>query len=121
MQASGQGLEAGKQLTVPPKAYHQYVAGNEETTVRVTLSPGDADFERLLMIMNGLGEDGGLEKFGQSPVLMAVVMGLSDAHLIGPAKQLLDSVSSKDSEALREELLAKYDNGENLRKLLGTA
>lgn len=64
LQASEQVLEVGKQLTVPPKAYHQYITGNQDTTVRVTLSPGDADFERLLMIMNGLGEDGRLEAFG---------------------------------------------------------
>lgn len=106
---------------MPPKAYHQYISGDGETTLRVTLSPGDADFERLLMIMSGLGEHGELEKISQNPAFVAVVMGLSDAHLIGPAKQMLDSVSSKDRDALREELLAKYDKEENLRKLLGKA
>lgn len=106
---------------MPPRAYHNYVAGNEDTTVRVTLNPGNADFERLLKIMNGLGEDGELEKFGESPLLMAVVMGLSDAHLIGPAKGMLDGVNTEKAgeiAALRERLLAEYDTEESLRKLL---
>jgi hypothetical protein len=58
---------------------------------------------------------------GDSLVLMAVVMDLSDAHLIGPAKEMLDGVrrDHKDEiEALRSELLKTYDTEEALHGLL---
>jgi hypothetical protein len=121
LEASAQELEVGKKVTVAPKRYHQYKVGSEEAVLRVIVTPGDADFERLLKIMNGFDEDGGLKKMGDSVVLMAVIMGLSDAHLIGPAKDMLAGVNNERKDevnALREELLAKYDTEEALLGLL---
>lgn len=122
LEASAQALEAGRQAVIEPRRFHKYVAGaDEQTVVRVILTPGDADFERLLKIMNGLDADGELAKMGDSVTLMAVVMGLSDAHLIGPAKDMLDGVRAEkrdEIEALRAKLLAKYDTEEALQGLL---
>lgn len=73
------------------------------------------------MILNGLAEDGEIVSLTDSDVLMAVILGLSDAHLIGPAKDVLDRVNQdkrEEVEALRNRLLAKYDNDESLKKLL---
>ncbi len=103
LEASAQDLEMGKPVTVDPGRFHKYKVGGEEagegeggapkqTVLRVIVTPGDADFERLLKIMNGLDSDGELKKMGDSVVLMAVIMGLSDAHLTGPAKEMLDGV-----------------------------
>ena len=123
LQGSAQALKPRDPVTVTPGIYHQYVAGPEPTTtLRVILTPGDADFERLLMILDGLARDGELESYGNSLTMMAVVMGLSDAHVVGPAGTMLDGVKKEqgaDIEALREKLLAKYDNEESLRNLLG--
>lgn len=44
-----------------------------DTVLRVVIAPGDADFERVLMIQNGLAEDGELESMGDSVLLMAVI------------------------------------------------
>lgn len=58
-----------------PGVYHKYVVGDADTVLRVVIAPGDADFERLLMILNGLAEDGELDSMGDSVLLMAVVSG----------------------------------------------
>ncbi|KAM3083241.1 hypothetical protein ACMFMG_003900 [Clarireedia jacksonii] len=119
--ASAQELQVGKKVTVAPNRYHQYKVGSEDAVLRVIVTPGDADFERLLKIMNHFDDDEGLKKMGDSVVLMAVIMGLSDAHLIGPAKDMLAGVNKEkidEVNALREELLAKYDTEEALQDLL---
>ncbi|KAF4989025.1 hypothetical protein FGRMN_9397 [Fusarium graminum] len=122
LESSAQSLEVGKPETMQPNMYHKYkVDGEGSAVLRVILEPGDADFERLLKIMNGLDADGRLAKMGDSLVLMAVVMELSDAHLIGPAKEMLDGVrrDKKDEiEALRAELLHSYDTEDALQGLL---
>ncbi|KAF5708104.1 cupin 2 conserved barrel domain-containing protein [Fusarium mundagurra] len=122
LEASAQPLEVGKPQTVTPNLFHKYlVNGDEGAVLRAILEPGDADFERLLKIMNGLDADGKLAKMGDSLVLMAVVMELSDAHLIGPAKGILDGVrrDKKDEiEKLKAELLKAYDTEEALQRLL---
>ncbi|KAL7756991.1 hypothetical protein ACKLNR_013984 [Fusarium oxysporum f. sp. zingiberi] len=122
LEASAQPLEVGKPQTVTPNLFHKYlVNGDGGAVLRVILEPGDADFERLLKIMNGLDADGKLTKMGDSLVLMAVVMELSDAHLIGPVKGMLDGVrrDQKDEiEKLKAELLKAYDTEKELQGLL---
>ncbi|KAM0554012.1 hypothetical protein ACHAPJ_007087 [Fusarium lateritium] len=123
LESSASLLQVGKRVTVTPRDYHKYKVSDEgEAVLRVILEPGDADFERLLKIMNGLAADNKLEQMGDSLVLMAVVMELSDAHLIGPAKEMLDGVRRDKSDeiaALRTELLAAYDTEDGLQGLLG--
>ncbi|KAF4440223.1 hypothetical protein F53441_12365 [Fusarium austroafricanum] len=122
LESSAEPLEVGKPQTVEPNLFHKYLVSDDGGAVlRVILEPGDADFERLLKIMNGLDADSKLEKMGDSLVLMAVVMELSDAHLIGPAKDMLEGVrrDKKDEiAALRSELLKAYDTEEALQGLL---
>lgn len=120
--ASSKTLRAGDKATVQPGQYHKYVAGpDEELVLRVVVEPGYPNFERLLMILNGLADDDRLDGMGDSVTLMAVTMDLGNAHVIGPAKGLLDSVYENQREEvaeLKEQLLAKYDNEESLKKLL---
>lgn len=77
LERSAQALRPGQQEapTVPPGVYHKYVVGEVDTVLRVVITPGDADFERLLMAQNGLAEDGELDSMGDSVVLMAVISG----------------------------------------------
>lgn len=121
LEASAQELQIGKKVTVQPTIYHKYKVGEEESLLRVTVTPGDVDFENLLKILNGLDSDGELETMGDSVVLMAVIMDLSDAHLLGPVKDMLEGVRTEkkdEIELLRKELLAKYDTKEALRGLM---
>ncbi|TPX11537.1 uncharacterized protein E0L32_007748 [Thyridium curvatum] len=119
LESSAQDLEVGKPVVVEPGRFHKYkVGGNGNSVLRVTLTPGDADFERLLKIVNGLAVDGELASMGDSLTLMAVIMGLSDANLIGPTKEVLDGVRAEkkdEVEALKTKLLAKYDTEEALQ------
>lgn len=121
LEASAQKLEIGKPATMNPGQYHKYFVGEEETVLRVILTPGDADFERLLKIMNAMDSDDELKNMGDSVELMAVIMGLSDAHLIGPAKEMLDGVRAakkNEIEELRQKLLSKHDTEQALKDLL---
>lgn len=123
--ASSTTLKAGQTAVVPPGQYHKYIAGPEgQLTLRVVVEPGYLDFERLLMIHNGLAEDGKLDALGNSVLLMALTMELGNAHVIGPAKGLMDSVyetQGKEIAELKAQVLAKYDNKESLEKLLTKA
>lgn len=44
LDSSAQQLNLRKEVTVAPNVYHRYAAGNEDTVLRVILTPGDADF-----------------------------------------------------------------------------
>lgn len=115
-------LEPGVKATVKQGEYHKYVSGPDgEMVLRVIIEPGWPDFEKLMMIMNGLAEDGELEKLGNSLELLAVVMDLANAKVIGPTKGLVDQFYEAKKEeftALKSRLLKKYDNEESLAKLL---
>ena len=122
LEKSASSLAIGDPKTVEPGRYHQYSVGDEVTTMRVTLTPGDLDFERLLKILDGLARDGELEKHSADLVMMAVVMDLADAHLIGPAREMLDGVYATRGQevyARKEELLKTYDTDEALGRLIG--
>lgn len=121
LDASGEILQLGVLQTVEPLLYHRYVVGDEVTTLRATVTPGDLDFERVLKILNGLAEDGEMEKYGDDVILMGVIFELTDTHLIGPTKKLVDDVyeTRKDEiRRLKAELLERYDTEEALKKLL---
>ena len=121
LEASVRPVEIGKTASVEPGLYHKYEVGAEQTELRVILTPGDADFERALMIMNGLNADGKLAGMADSVLLMAVAMELCNAHIIGPAAEMLEDVKMEKNDevkALRKELLGKYDTEEALKALL---
>ncbi|CZR68526.1 uncharacterized protein PAC_18425 [Phialocephala subalpina] len=121
LKASAQQLEIGKKFTVKPSIYHKYRTGEEQTVLQVIVTSGDDDFESLLKILNGLDADGELGKMSDSVVLMVVIMGLSDAHLIGSANDMLEGAMTEkkdEIEALRRDLFAKYDTEEALQGLL---
>lgn len=121
LETSVQKLEVGKLATVEPDVYHKYKVDEVDTVLRVIVAPGDADFERLLKIMNGLDSDGELPKMGDSLVLMAVIIELSDAHLVGLAKEMLAGVRAEkkdEVEELKKQLLEKYDTEVALQELL---
>lgn len=69
------GEQRGDAPTVAPGVYHKYVVGDTDAVLRCVIEPGYADFERLLMVLNGLAEDGELEAVGDSVLLMAVISG----------------------------------------------
>ncbi|EPS45468.1 hypothetical protein H072_500 [Dactylellina haptotyla CBS 200.50] len=121
LETTSSPLSINTPVTVPPGEYHKYEVGEEETTLRCIVTPGYEDFERLLKILNGLAGDGELEGMGQSLVLMAVIMDLSDAHLIGDAGTMLEGVRKEKAgeiAELKKTLLEKYDNEEQLKKLM---
>lgn len=74
-----------------------------------------------LKTLNGLGADDELESFSDSVALMAVIIELSDAYLIGLVKDMLEEVKMEkkgEIEKLKVKLLAKYDTEEALKGLL---
>lgn len=121
LEGSAQEISIGKHVTVPADKYHKFLAGDEDTVLRVILTPGDESFEQLLAIMNGLADDGELEAMTDSPPLMAVAMDLADAHVIGPAGEGLNKVrkeQAKEVEEMRAKMLEKYGGEEGKRKVM---
>jgi hypothetical protein len=124
LEASAQTLQIGDPKIVEALMYHRYTVEDEVTALRVTLTPGDLGFEQILKIMNGLADDRELEKYGEDDILTGVFYELTDTHLIGPTKKMIEDLhATRGSEirALKTELLDKYDTEEALRKLLSPA
>lgn len=124
LEASKRKLAVGETITWPPNTYIKYVVGEGQTTFRCTITPGDADFERLLMIMNGLAGDGKLAELSNNMNLMVVTLDLTGAHPIGPVKAMLDGVvkdNGGEITKLKKDLLEKYDNEQNLQALLSSS
>ena len=111
-------------MTVQPGVIHRYVAGEAERGVvvlRCTLTPGNAEFEALLKIMNGMAEDGEMEGQGDSLLLAALSSELADATMLGEVGVMLKGLNQERGVEIaeyKEKLLSKYDNEENLKKLL---
>jgi hypothetical protein len=62
-----------------------------------------------------------LEKMGDDVGFMGMVFELTDTHLIGSMKDMLERVYKERGEGigrLRRELLGRYDTDEELRKLM---
>jgi mannose-6-phosphate isomerase-like protein (cupin superfamily) len=122
LENSATTLQIGAPQTVKPMLWHKYTVGDEVTRLRATITPGNLDFERVLKILDGLRRDGEVEKLGNDVVLMTIIMELTDAHLVGPAKGMLDEVYAKrgdEVQARKDELLGRYDTDEALRRLTG--
>lgn len=124
LNSTSQPVIIGERMTVSPGFHHRYQVGDDDTILRAIIEPADEDFERLLMILNGLAVDGELQALGNSSILMAVVMDLSDAHMLGPAKEMLDGIRrdhAEEIEEMKQRLLAKYDNAESREALVQNA
>lgn len=125
LEASAQKLEPGKPVTIEPGLYHKYVVsgtGDEITTLRAILTPGDSKYETALKILNGMDEDGILEQeLLKNQELAVILTELTDAHILGPAMDMVDRVRAEkgeEIEALRAKLFEKYDTEEALKALL---
>lgn len=121
LERSATEVKVAERVIIEPTVYHQYRVGDADAVLRVILTPGHANFERLLKILDGLAEDGQIEQMSANPLLMAIVMDLADSYLLGPAKSALDTVRNEkreEIEELRKELLAKYDTDAVLQRLM---
>ncbi|ELR05584.1 hypothetical protein VC83_07693 [Pseudogymnoascus destructans] len=99
-------LEIGKTSSVEPGVYHKYQVGPEQTR------------RAMRTLMHADGKMAGL---ADSVLLMAVSTDLCDAQLIGPAAGMLEGVRAEkrdEVEAMKRELLGKYDTEAALRRLL---
>ena len=121
LEASGHQLEVGEKATAKPGIYHKFKVGEEPTAVRIILTPGDKDFEKMLKIHNGLEIDGELGKMGDGILLLAVFAELCNGTMLGPAKEVLEKAligKENEFEALKKDLFEKYDTEEALQDLL---
>lgn len=119
LEASVQPMEIGKLASIPPGKYHKYVSGDDGTTLRAILTPGHRDFERVVVLMNGMAESGELEGLNDSLDLLAIIMDLADAHLYGPIGEMVKAEREKrggEIDALKKRLLETYDTEEGMRK-----
>lgn len=114
-------LEPGKPMTVPLGWYHQFIVGNETSTFKCTLEPGDIGFENMLKVLDGLKRDGEFDQLEEDDVFLAVLMDLTDAHPLWKDGEMLINVRKERSEAIeqmKEDLLKKYDTPEALARLM---
>lgn len=117
LETSACALTVGEPQTIKPGIFHKYSVGEEVTTLRVTLTPGSLDFERLLKILDGLA---GIEDM----VMLAIVMELADARCIGPVGETLKALYKTKAEevaARKEKLLRRFDTDEGMERLMENA
>ena len=120
-QSNLKSLEPGKPVTVPLGWYHQFVVGDETSTFKCTLEPGNFGFENMLKVLDGLKRDGQLDKLEEDDVFLAVLMDLTDAHPLWEAGEMLNNVRKEragEIEQMKADLLKKYDTPEALARLM---
>lgn len=124
LETSACALPVGEPQTIKPGIFHKYSVGEEVTTLRVTLTPGSLDFERLLKILDGLAGIEELEASSEDIVMLAIVMELADARCIGPVGETLKALYKTKAEevaARKEKLLRRFDTDEGMERLMENA
>ncbi|WP_161597176.1 DUF4267 domain-containing protein [Dyadobacter flavalbus] len=82
-------LSAGQTATIQPGQKHFFHnTSGQECLVKVTISPGNHDFEEALLISKGLAGDGLASESGTPKKLLdlALFIRLNDSHMIGLQK-----------------------------------
>ena len=102
-------LTLNESNTVPPNTLHKYLVGEEPTTIRVTLEPGNLDFERAMLIMEGTQREGTYKSFvgageeaEEAQIFKAVIVGLTNAYCVGEEKERLDGLLWRKGELVKE-------------------
>ena len=112
------GLKQGDVVTIQPNEKHYYhnISG-EEAIIRVTLSPGNTNFENSLFIFKGLAEDG-LASVAGTPRRfsdLALFVYLNNSKMVGfqkLAEPLFNYVAERELKKGRLDfLLNKYGKG----------
>lgn len=79
-------LKQGESATISPNEQHYYHnASNEECVIRVTIDPGNKNFENSLFILKGLGKDGLASAAGTPRKFTDLVLFvyLSNSRMVG--------------------------------------
>jgi quercetin dioxygenase-like cupin family protein len=82
-------LQEGQTATIQPGQKHFFNnTSGHESLVKVTVSPGNRDFEESLLIYKGLAKDGLASESGTPKKLLdlALFIRLNDSHMIGLQK-----------------------------------
>jgi len=82
-------LREGQTATIQPGQTHFFRnASGQESLIRVTVSPGNREFEESLLIYKGLANDGLASASGTPKKLLdlALFIGLNDSHTAGLSK-----------------------------------
>lgn len=82
-------LHEGQTATIQPGQKHFFNnTSGKECLVKVTVSPGNRDFEEALFIYKGLAKDGLASKSGTPKKLtdLALFIRLNDSHMVGLQK-----------------------------------
>jgi mannose-6-phosphate isomerase-like protein (cupin superfamily) len=89
-------LQPGENKLVPVAAHHRFFNDTKDDIVfRVVLRKGQPDFEKFLVVMFGLVNDGKTITKNQIPLnifTLAVMYGWGDTHLTNPLIKLLSPV-----------------------------
>ncbi|MFD2937372.1 DUF4267 domain-containing protein [Spirosoma flavum] len=110
-------LQEGQTATIQPGQKHFFNnTSGQESLVKVTVSPGNRDFEESLLIYKGLAKDGLASKSGTPKKLtdLALFIRLNDSHMMGlqkiaePLFSLLATLATKQGRLsyLREKYAA---------------
>ncbi|PVH69648.1 hypothetical protein DL98DRAFT_438617 [Cadophora sp. DSE1049] len=114
-------LQIGDPGIVEPLIYHKYTVKDEVTALRVTLIPGDLGFKQILKIINRLANNKEFKKYSDNIILIGVFYELTDTHLIKSTTKIIENLHAtrgSEIQALKAELLDRYNTEEALRKLL---
>lgn len=82
-------LQEGQTATIQPGQKHFFNnTSGKESLVKVTVSPGNRDFEESLLIYKGLAKDGLASESGTPKKLLdlALFIRLNDSHMVGLQK-----------------------------------
>lgn len=110
-------LQEGQTVTIQPGQRHFFNnTSGKEVLIKVTISPGNRNFEESMLLYKGLATDGFASKSGTPKKLMdlALFIRLNDSHMVGLQKLAEPFFSFLASRAIKQGRLAylqeKYAN-----------
>ncbi|KAL7795949.1 hypothetical protein V8C37DRAFT_372627 [Trichoderma ceciliae] len=118
-------MKIGEDRTVPILTAHTFLAGEEGCQVRVTMEPAAVDFERVVLIVRGLQEDGGYSSWGGGPteanaLMVSVICELTNSHpVLDKDNDMVEKQDRESHEEFRNHLIEKYATDEMIKAAVG--
>ncbi|TFB07552.1 hypothetical protein CCMA1212_001073 [Trichoderma ghanense] len=115
-------LGVGENSTIPMFTAHKFIAGEGGANVTVTFEPAAIGFERTVLIMRGLQEDGEYKPWGdganeENAMLLSVLSELTDSHpLTAEDAEMIGKQDREAHEKFKGELIGLYATDDMIKE-----
>jgi quercetin dioxygenase-like cupin family protein len=110
-------LKVRQSGTIKKNTVHHYQVGANGTVVKITLEPGNLNFENAMRIITGTQADNAYSQLStvdkDNLTFMAVIADLTNSNYVGETGAVLENLLQSDGkqvEQVKNDLVTKYCN-----------